>query len=69
MRKFICAAFVVLVGLSFVVGGEYAVTITKVEDGKTVFFKKWARRATRWKANFGFFHGQGLQGRVQRRHQ
>src|SRR4051794_3120613 len=40
MRKFICAAVVVLVGISFVAGGEFTATITKIEDGKTVHFKK-----------------------------
>jgi hypothetical protein len=40
MRKFVCAAFVLLVGITFVVGGEFAATITKIEDGKTVHFKK-----------------------------
>src|SRR5262245_28534284 len=40
MRKFICAAVVVVVGLGVALGEEFNATITKIEDGKVTFTRK-----------------------------
>jgi len=44
MRKFVCASIFVLVAMSFVVAEEIRVTITKIEDGKTVHYTKKGKK-------------------------
>jgi hypothetical protein len=44
MRKFLCAAFVIVVGVSFVLAEEFTATITEFKDGKLSVTKKGAKK-------------------------
>jgi hypothetical protein len=44
MRKFLCAAFVIVVGVSFVLAEEFNATITEIKDGKISITKKGPKK-------------------------